>query len=75
MLGGWVSESREQHLPAAEVVQRPEYIRIGLTDAALVAQVSKEMVLLTNSKKSIVGIEGFGLKVVGQKSVPGRAKG
>jgi len=34
----------------------------------------KEMVLLTNSKKSIVGIEGFGLKVVGQKPVPGRAK-
>jgi 3,4-dihydroxy 2-butanone 4-phosphate synthase / GTP cyclohydrolase II len=33
----------------------------------------KEMILLTNSKKSIVGIEGFGLKVVGQKPVPGRA--
>ncbi|MFI5032897.1 MAG: 3,4-dihydroxy-2-butanone-4-phosphate synthase [Reyranellales bacterium] len=32
----------------------------------------KEMVLLTNSKKSMVGIEGFGLKVVGQKPVPGR---
>ena len=32
----------------------------------------KEMVLLTNSKKSIVGLEGFGLKVVGQKAVPGR---
>ena len=34
----------------------------------------KEMILLTNSKKSIVGIEGFGLKVIGQKPVPGRAK-
>ncbi|MGE5149826.1 MAG: 3,4-dihydroxy-2-butanone-4-phosphate synthase, partial [Rhodospirillaceae bacterium] len=32
----------------------------------------REMILLTNSKKSIVGIEGFGLKVVGQKPVPGR---
>src|SRR6478609_6789852 len=32
----------------------------------------KEMTLLTNSKKSIVGLEGFGLKVVGQKPVPGR---
>jgi 3,4-dihydroxy 2-butanone 4-phosphate synthase/GTP cyclohydrolase II len=32
----------------------------------------KEMVLLTNSKKSIVGLEGFGLKVVGQKPVPRR---
>ncbi len=32
----------------------------------------KEMVLLTNSRKSIVGLEGFGLKVVGQKAVPGR---
>ena len=35
----------------------------------------KEMVLLTNSKKSMVGLEGFGLKVVGQKPVPGRTKG
>ena len=32
----------------------------------------KEMVLLTNSKKSVVGLEGFGLKIVGQKPVPGR---
>ena len=32
----------------------------------------KEMILLTNSKKSIVGLEGFGLKVVGQRPVPGR---
>jgi 3,4-dihydroxy 2-butanone 4-phosphate synthase/GTP cyclohydrolase II len=34
----------------------------------------KDMILLTNSKKSIVGIEGFGLKVVGQKPVPGRPR-
>ncbi|MBS0519197.1 MAG: 3,4-dihydroxy-2-butanone-4-phosphate synthase [Proteobacteria bacterium] len=33
----------------------------------------KEMVLLTNSKKSIVGLEGFGLKVIGQKPIPGRS--
>jgi 3,4-dihydroxy 2-butanone 4-phosphate synthase/GTP cyclohydrolase II len=32
----------------------------------------KEMVLLTNSRKSVVGLEGFGLKIVGQKPVPGR---
>jgi 3,4-dihydroxy 2-butanone 4-phosphate synthase/GTP cyclohydrolase II len=32
----------------------------------------KEMVLLSNSKKSIVGLEGFGLKIAGQKPVPGR---
>ncbi len=32
----------------------------------------KDMVLLTNSKKSIVGLEGFGLRVVGQRPVPGR---
>jgi len=32
----------------------------------------KEMILLTNSRKSIVGIEGFGLKITGQKPVPGR---
>ncbi len=31
----------------------------------------REMVLLTHSNKSIVGIEGFGLKIVGQKPVPG----
>jgi 3,4-dihydroxy 2-butanone 4-phosphate synthase / GTP cyclohydrolase II len=33
----------------------------------------KEMVLLTNTKKSIVGLEGFGLKVVAQKPIPHRA--
>jgi 3,4-dihydroxy 2-butanone 4-phosphate synthase/GTP cyclohydrolase II len=31
----------------------------------------KEMVLLTNSKKSVVGLEGFGLKISGQRPVPG----
>jgi 3,4-dihydroxy 2-butanone 4-phosphate synthase/GTP cyclohydrolase II len=30
----------------------------------------KEMVLLTHSQKSVVGLEGFGLKIVGQKPVP-----
>ncbi|MBV8188698.1 MAG: 3,4-dihydroxy-2-butanone-4-phosphate synthase [Alphaproteobacteria bacterium] len=30
----------------------------------------KEMVLLTHSRKSVVGLEGFGLKIVGQKPVP-----
>ncbi|HYC64732.1 MAG TPA: 3,4-dihydroxy-2-butanone-4-phosphate synthase [Reyranellaceae bacterium] len=30
----------------------------------------KEMVLLTNSKKSVVGLEGFGLKISGQRPVP-----
>jgi 3,4-dihydroxy 2-butanone 4-phosphate synthase/GTP cyclohydrolase II len=29
-------------------------------------------VLLTNSQKSVVGLEGFGLKIVGQRPVPGR---
>ena len=32
----------------------------------------KEMMLLSNSKTSVVGLEGFGLKIVGQKPVPGR---
>ena len=32
----------------------------------------KEMVLLSNSKKSVVGLEGFGLKIIDQKPVPGR---
>jgi 3,4-dihydroxy 2-butanone 4-phosphate synthase/GTP cyclohydrolase II len=31
------------------------------------------MVLLSHSNKSVVGLEGFGLKIVGQKPVPGRA--
>jgi 3,4-dihydroxy 2-butanone 4-phosphate synthase/GTP cyclohydrolase II len=30
----------------------------------------KEMVLLTHSRKSVVGLEGFGLKIIGQKPVP-----
>jgi len=34
----------------------------------------KEMVLLTNTSKSIVGLEGFGLKVVAQKPIPRRAE-
>ena len=34
----------------------------------------REMVLLSNSRRSVVGLEGFGLKIVGQKPVPGRAK-
>ncbi len=32
----------------------------------------KDMILLTHAKKSIVGLEGFGLRVVGQRPVPGR---
>jgi 3,4-dihydroxy 2-butanone 4-phosphate synthase/GTP cyclohydrolase II len=32
----------------------------------------KEMVLLSNSRKSVVGLEGFGLKIISQKPVPGR---
>ena len=35
----------------------------------------KEMVLLTNTKKSIVGLEGFGLKVVAQKPIPSHTAG
>jgi hypothetical protein len=40
--------SREEHLPAASVVPRPEYLRVGLTDAALLAQATNDMVLLTD---------------------------
>ena len=32
------------------------------------------MMLLSNSKRSIVGLEGYGLKIVGQKPVPGRRR-
>ncbi|MFZ5781290.1 MAG: 3,4-dihydroxy-2-butanone-4-phosphate synthase [Pseudomonadota bacterium] len=32
----------------------------------------KEMVLLSNSRRSVVGLEGFGLKIVDQKPMPGR---
>ncbi len=31
----------------------------------------KEMILLTNSKKSVVGLEGFGLTISGRQPVPG----
>lgn len=33
----------------------------------------REILLLTNSKKSMVGLEGFDLKVVGQKPIPSHA--
>jgi len=32
----------------------------------------REMVLLTNSRKSLVGLEGFGLRIVGQQPFPER---
>ena len=31
----------------------------------------KEMILLTNSKKSVVGLEGFGLTISGRQPIPG----
>ena len=66
----------EQRRRAGEAV---EPVGQELRDYGVGAQILidlgvKEMVLLTNSKKSIVGLEGFGLKVVGQKPVPGRTK-
>ena len=30
----------------------------------------REMILLTNSRKSVVGIEGFGLRIAGQRPIP-----
>lgn len=30
----------------------------------------KEMVLLTNTRKTVVGLEGYGLTIVGQRSIP-----
>jgi predicted nucleic acid-binding protein len=47
-LAHWASESREEYLPAEQVVLRPEYMRLGLTDAAIIAQASREIVLLTD---------------------------
>ncbi|NQV21200.1 MAG: 3,4-dihydroxy-2-butanone-4-phosphate synthase, partial [Rhodospirillales bacterium] len=32
----------------------------------------KEMILLSNNKRNIVGLEGYGLKVVGQKALNDR---
>ena len=31
----------------------------------------REMVLLTNTKKTVVGLEGYGLTIVGQRAIPG----
>ena len=39
-------------------------------DAILLDLGVKEMVLLSNSQKSVVALEGFGLKIVGQKPFP-----
>ena len=60
------------------LVDPPEWHDPGLdADYGVGAQILidlgvKEMVLLTNSQKSVVGLEGFGLKIVGQRPVPGR---
>ena len=64
----------EQRRRAGEAVEPAgqELRDYGVGAQILIDLGVKEMVLLTNSKKSIVGLEGFGLKVVGQKAVPGR---
>jgi 3,4-dihydroxy 2-butanone 4-phosphate synthase / GTP cyclohydrolase II len=59
--------------------ERIQPVGVELRDYGVGAQILidlgvKEMVLLTNTTKSIVGLEGFGLKVVGQKPIPHDAK-
>ena len=65
--------SEQRRLSGEPIAPAGEELRdYGVGAQILIDLGVKEMVLLTNSKKSIVGIEGFGLKVVGQKPVPGR---
>lgn len=42
-----VETTEERYLPAASAVRRPEFIRLGLTDATLLEAVSSEATLLT----------------------------
>ena len=64
----------EQRRRAGEPIAHPggELRDYGVGAQILIDLGVREMVLLSNSKKSVVGLEGFGLKIVGQKPVPGR---
>ncbi len=65
----------EQRRRSGEAVEKGsgELRDYGVGAQILIDLGVKEMVLLTNSKKSVVGLEGFGLKIIGQKPVPGDA--
>ncbi|MCK1709580.1 hypothetical protein IVA83_10735 [Bradyrhizobium sp. 143] len=52
---------------------RPGTARLRVGAQILIDLGVRELVLLTNSKKSMVGVEGFDLKVIGQKPIPGHA--
>ncbi|HTR86811.1 MAG TPA: 3,4-dihydroxy-2-butanone-4-phosphate synthase [Reyranella sp.] len=62
----------EQRRRAGEAVEPAggELRDYGVGAQILIDLGVKEMMLLTNSQKSIVGLEGFGLKIVGQKPIP-----
>jgi len=62
----------EQRRRAGEAVERPgnELRDYGVGAQILIDLGVKEMVLLTNTKKNVVGLEGFGLKIVGQRNLP-----
>jgi 3,4-dihydroxy 2-butanone 4-phosphate synthase / GTP cyclohydrolase II len=64
----------EQRRRSGEAVEKGsgELRDYGVGAQILIDLGVREMVLLTNSKKSVVGLEGFGLKIVGQKPVPDR---
>ncbi|MBX9943447.1 MAG: 3,4-dihydroxy-2-butanone-4-phosphate synthase, partial [Reyranella sp.] len=67
----------EQRRRSGEAVEKGsgELRDYGVGAQILIDLGVKEMVLLTNSKKNVVGLEGFGLKIVGQRPVSGDAAG
>jgi len=64
----------EQRRRAGEAIEPAggELRDYGVGAQVLIDLGVREMVLLSHSNKSVVGLEGFGLKIVGQKPVPGR---
>ena len=55
---------------AASASTPPELRDYGIGAQILVDIGVREMILLSNTKRNIIGLEGYGLKVVGQRPVP-----
>jgi len=64
--------SRLKQQEGREQTGQQRLIEYGIGAQILLDLGVREMVLLSHSNKSVVGLEGFGLKIVGQKPVPGR---
>lgn len=64
VLAGLIGSSIEVHLPAQQVVQDPDFTKLGLTDAAVLLAQDGETTLLTDDLDLYVASVTRGLKAV-----------